>query len=43
MRKDIARLFESSIDKCSNSKMVLEDMFASAFDEDDDQVNGYAD
>ena len=41
--KDIARLFESSIDKCSNSKMVIEDMFASAFDEDDDQVNGYAD
>ena len=41
--KDIARLFESSIDKCSNSKMVLEDMFASAFDEDDEYNNGYAD
>ena len=40
--KDIAALFNSSIDKCSNSKMVIEDMFASAFDEDD-EANGYAD
>ena len=41
--KDIAVLFKSSIDKCSNSKMVLEDMFASAFDEDDEYNNDYAD
>ena len=41
--KDIATLFESRVDKCSNSKMVLEDMFASVFDDDDDQANGYTD
>ena len=38
--KDIAALFESSVDKCNNSKMVIEDMFASAFDEDDEQGTG---
>ena len=38
-KKHIMTLFEKSIDKCSNSKMVIEDMFASAFDEDNEVTN----
>ena len=39
--QDINTLLESTIDKCNNSKMVIEDMFASAFDEDDEYSSKY--
>lgn len=39
--QDIVALFESSVEKCNKSKMVLEDMFASIENDDADDYNDY--